>query len=143
MADQLLSSADIKQILQESVDKIKGEMKLINFTAISLFYSGGPAGSYNRVPGFFSLDKDPEESWEDKGVILTYTYSAGDVSVNSWDAPWGVTYPGSSEWAFDTGFVHGIHGGPRPAAFGWTWNGVAKSASPWETIVSLADSISI
>ena len=142
--EDLLSAEDIKEILQPYIETVKAQMHIINQTAINLFYGGGSSGTYNRSGGFNALDKEPDESWSKTKVTLLYTYEAGDVSVNPWQAPWKDTpYPGDSGWAFDTGFVNGLHGGPRPTRGGWSWAGVQQTPSPWERIVALSDSISI
>lgn len=109
-------------------------MNEINRNAINEFYSVDQ-GTYNRTGGFNIFVKEPDEKKVGKKTILTYTYKGVDVAVNPWMSPWDIEYTGDSSWAFDTGFVHGLHGGPRPRYDGWSWDGVKKTEPIWEIIV--------
>lgn len=142
MAEQkLLSDNDIQKMLEPIVNDIKAQMDVINRNAIDAFYER-PSGTYGRVPGFYSLCVQPKEIKKKRGIDLVYTYSASDVSVNSWQSPWGIEYPGDSGWAFDTGFVHGYHGGPRPdGKNSWTWEHTLKTKSPWDIIAEGIDNL--
>lgn len=109
-------------------------MKQVNKSAVEAFYSE-PHGSYDRTDSFFEVvSHEPDEKYTDNSCILTYTYSASDVTVNPWEAPWGKTYEGKPEKAFETAFEHGLHGGPRPTRGGWSWQPVNKSTPIIELI---------
>lgn len=141
-SSNLLSPADIHVFVSQTAEEIKQQMQEINKQAAANFYGGGSAGTYSRTGGFDNLGANPEESGSGKTITLTYKYSASDLSVNGWDSPWGISYPGSPDWAFDTGFVHGVHGGPRPSGLGgWSWNGVSQSTPIWEMIVEGINSL--
>lgn len=114
-------------------------MDILNQTAIAVFYGSADSGTYTRAGGFSGLGMKPKEKKYNGTITLTYDYSASEVTVNPWDAPWGKSYPGDPNWAFDTGFVHGLHGGPRPSHMGWTWNGVTQTDSPFDFIVNSID----
>ena len=134
-SSKLLSDVEIKKILEDKADEIKEKVKKISQEAADDFYGVGSSASYERTNGFLELGENPKETLSGNTLTLTFTYKASDLSVNEWDSPWGIHYPGEPDWAFDTGFVHGLHGGPRPAGRGkWTWNGVQKSTPIWDII---------
>ena len=157
MADVLLTDKDIEAIVQSTADDIKKQMQRINEAAAKDFYSveqnfidtdsmdmyEAASNDYNmnyqgydRTGDFANLAKTPKEVKKGKGIDLIYEYSANDLGVNEWYSPWGINYPGSSEWAFDTGFIHGLHGGPRPAGKNlWNWGEVQRSTPIWDLIV--------
>ena len=117
--DRLLSDNEIKAILKEKAEEIVGKAKTYIDTAINAFYGDYTPHYYNRVPGFsnlanFSFDSVAEET--SSGYLLTFSFDAGDVAVNDFVMKIGdkeIVRPSSPEWAFDSGFVHGYHGGPK------------------------------
>ena len=127
MAKQkLLSDEEIKEILSKRSKEVQEKMKEINKQAMDAFYSVNNK-TYNRTNGFFQLGEKPIEKIEGNKLTLTYVYSASDLTVNKWLSWWGVEYDGDPEWAFDTGFINGYHGGPRPVRGGWTWASTKQS----------------
>ena len=135
MSQKLLSDADIEVMVSSTVDEIKAQMQAINQSAANSFYSVG-SGTYNRTGGFSNLGIIPEEQGKGKKKVLIYRYVSSDLTVNEWLSPWGVVYPGNPDLAFETGFVNGLHGGPRPAGKGgkWSWANVKKTEPIWEMI---------
>ena len=123
MSEKFFSDEDIKKIVKPYVDEIKVKMKKINRNAVEDFYSA-PHPTYNRTDSFFNVvNHDPDEDYYSDGCLLTYKYSSGDVTVNQWDSPWGISYEGNPEIAFSTAFYSGLHGGPRPnGKGGWSFN---------------------
>lgn len=154
--NKLLSDVEIKEILENKANEIKEKVIKITKEAANEFYAASSSSlspenvsnidfleksgisvytGYERTYGFLYLGENPQEKLKGNTLTLTFIYKASDLSVNEWNSPWGVYYPGSPEWAFDTGFVHGLHGGPRPTRKGkWTWNGVPKSMPIWDII---------
>lgn len=141
------SEAIVKEILTEAVEKVKPQVSQIIETAVNDFYGAASPGNYGRTGGLANINKPPSESWTDHSVTLTYTFSSGDISVNSWESPWGITYPGSTEHAFDKAYDEGLHGGPKPLGGGssgfWTWDRTQQSTPLGELIMQGIDSISI
>lgn len=136
MSEKLLSDAMIEAMVKSTADEIKQQMQAINKNAANNFYSVD-SGTYDRTGGFSMLGEQPEEKKSGKKIILTYKYRASDLTVNEWDSPWGVHYTGSPDLAFETGFIHGLHGGPRPAGMGsWSWSNVKQSEPIWEIIAA-------
>lgn len=138
MDNKLLSPAEIEQMVESTADDIKWEMEIINRKAVEDFYSyesEAEAFPYYRTEGFYDLGNKPEEIKKGNTLELVYKYSASDLRVNEWLSPWGILYHGEPAWAFDTGFVHGFHGGPTfVSGFGWKW--LAMESTPiWELIV--------
>lgn len=122
---EFINDKVVKVKMQEIAEKIKPQIKSKFQGAINEFYAVD-SGGYNRTMSFLDTIKDPSESYSDMTLTLTYTFSSDDVSVNSWDAPWGITYDGNPEIAFATAFGVGYHGGPKPVGDSigkkhWTW----------------------
>ena len=143
----LLTEADIKAILKPKVDEIKGKMDGIVKDAVSTFYGSGSSGSYSRTGGLQNIltNNAPDEQWDADGVTLTYHFSSDGVSVNSWDSPWGITYPGNPEIAFGVAFDVGYHGGPKPyrnnGEAGWTWAYTQQSDPIYDLIMQGVNSL--
>lgn len=166
LESKLLSDKEIRVIVQSTADEIKEQMRVVNESAAQDFYDADIGGGgvhpdavsnleyiersvgsginprysgYERTGGFKNLGKMPVEKQIGNKIELTYKYTADDLTVNEWDSPWGIHYPGEPQWAFDTGFVHGLHGGPRPhktsGGIKWSWSGVPQSTPIWELIV--------
>lgn len=143
MADIIDKKELFKEVLTDAVNKIKPQMSEIINAAVMNFYASASPGTYERTLSVFNINKPPAEYWGAKSVRLTYTFSSGDISVNSWDSPWGVHYPGNAEIAFDKAYDEGYHGGPKPSKGGWTWSMTQKSDPIGETIWQLIDTIEI
>ena len=156
MMGKYITADDVRPILEQAVEKIKTQMVEINKNAVDNFYSVG-SGSYNRTESFFNVvNHDPDESYSDTECTLVYKYSSSDVSVNPWESPWGITYPGNPEYAFISGFEHGFHGGPKPTTIeslydfqniktkgGWTWARTKKTTSISDLIDEGINSITL
>ena len=125
-----------KDILQENVNIVKAKVHDALSSAVESYYSSASPGTYGRTNSFSNFaNVVPTESWSEDSVSLTFTFDSGMVSVNSWNAPWGTTYPGDSEQAFTKAYDFGLHGGPKPVwnshtgyNFGsWTWGSTQMS----------------
>ena len=126
------------------MEDIKLQMDEINQDAVDNFYSyksGAKKFPYWRTGSFNSFVSDPEETIIGDKYYLIYDYSALTVTVNEWQAPWGLL-EGDPEWAFETAFIYGYHGGPeqRFPLKGWSWD-VAKTDPIWDLICEGVDSL--
>lgn len=109
--------------LKQYVLQMKHNIDKYTDNLIAKYYSRS-SGSYNRTGSFKDINRHSYITELSQGsmYIITYEFYASDVTVN----PWG-KFPGSNEWAFDAGFIHGYHGGPRPIGNGvWGWDDVPK-----------------
>ena len=146
MADVIDVKAINKEILTEAVNKIKPQMHDIIEASVLGFYASASPGNYARTIGLHNINKPPAESWTDNSVTLTYTFSSGDISVNSWESPWGTTYSGDPEKAFDKAYDEGYHGGPKPLhglGNGWFWDATQQSTPIGDLIWQYIDTITI
>lgn len=144
MNKNIIPDQIIKLALEEQVNKIKEEIPAAIGGAVAEWYGSGGPGSYDRVFGFDSFaEVEPEERWHGiEGCDLVYTFTSGTVGVNSWEAPWGTTYPGDSGHAFDKAVNYGVHGGPRPnGAGGWSFANVPTSTPISDLIVEYINGI--
>lgn len=142
--DELFSKADKIAIVKEAMEDIKLQMDDINQDAVKNFYSyksGAKQFPYDRTTSFNSFVSDPKEIIKGDKYYLIYEYSASTVTVNPWASPYGVL-DGDPEWAFETAFIHGYHGGPiyDMALKKWTWD-IAQTDPIWDLICKGVDSL--
>ena len=141
---ELLSEAELKQILETTVKEVKAQMKNVIKSAVDTFYGSASPGTYSRTMGLQNIlvNDEPDEAWDYDKVFLTYHFSSDNVSVNPWLSPWGIEYGGNPEYAFMKAYDEGYHGGPKPIRpGGWTWEYTQKSDPIYNLIMAGVSSI--
>lgn len=111
---KLLSQDEIHELLKPLAEEIVNDVRTVAGIAINTFYADYTPFLYKRAFGFSNLAKfyfDDVATETKDGYLLKFRFSADDVTVNPFER-FG-DGQGSPEWAFDTGFVHGYHGGPN------------------------------
>ncbi len=125
--ENLLSDQDVKEIAKEYAEQIVDEARSVMGVAINTFYADYSPHMYKRTFGFSNFAnfwfEDVAKPIKD-GYRLTFKFSADDVTVGTISFPHSINGDisevgtgnirnGDPEWAFDSGFVHGYHGGPN------------------------------
>lgn len=127
MAEKLFSQSEIQEMLKPIAEEIVDNVRAVVGAAINMFYADYSPHMYKRAFGFSNLANfwfDDVATPIENGYRLTFRFSADDVAVGSFSIFHHIkgsisgdevedVVEGSPEWAFDSGFVHGYHGGPN------------------------------
>lgn len=126
-----LTDEQIIAALQPLAEQVKLDMKMISKSAIAAFYADyRPLHGYVRTYGFYNLIKPNmrcKETIKGSTISLVFDFDSFDVQVSQ---------DGDPDWAFDSGFISGFHGGPHNMGNRtYSWTPVPKmKKSPWDII---------
>lgn len=122
----VLTDKQIREILKPRLYAVMKGLSEVSKFAIDNFYSDYEPWVYRRVYGLKNLFTISKKEIP-KGYLLTYEYNADNI--------FNKPHHGDYEWAFDTAFIHGMHGEPRGFA------PVPVSKPPWNIITEFVKNL--